>query len=128
MSTRTPSPAPPGRSSGRTALMALGALVLLGGLACVVVGLARFADAQDEFSGQGGNGPFAMFALGGLAMVVGLGIVAFTRARAMTRDGAYARVTIEQGVPPAGGRHCSGCGRPVDSRARFCESCGTAVG
>ena len=132
MSTPTPSPTAPaptgGRTGGRTALIVLGSLVLLAGLVCVVVGLVRFADAQDDLGGQDGNGPFALVALGGLAMVVGLGIVAFTRARAMTRDGAYTRVTVEQGVPAAGGRHCSGCGRPVDIGARFCESCGTAVG
>ena len=85
---------------------------------------------QDDFSGESDNRSMALFAGGGLAMVVGFGIVAFTRASAMMRGGAYSRITIEQGVAqPAtdGGRFCPGCGTRADREARFCDSCGGAL-
>lgn len=108
-------------------LIAVGALVLLGGLACVVLGFGSFgsSDTADD------DGGLALFAAGGFAMVIGFGIVAFTRAAVLTRNGAYARITIEQGTAPQqaqGGKFCSSCGRPVAASARFCESCGHAVG
>jgi di/tricarboxylate transporter len=105
-------------------LIAVGAVVLLGGLACVVMGFASFAgDDVDE-----GNSSLALFAAGGFAAVIGFGIVAFTRAAILTRNGAYSRITFEQGMGPSGGRFCSSCGRPVAPTARFCEACGHAVG
>ena len=108
-------------------LIAIGAVVLLGGLACVVMGFASFGSSDVD---QGDSG-LALFAAGGFAMVVGFGIVAFTRAAVLTRNGAYSRITIEQGMVPPGaasGRFCSSCGRPVAATARFCEACGHAVG
>ncbi|GAB6986939.1 zinc-ribbon domain-containing protein [Nocardioides pyridinolyticus] len=111
-------------------LLAVGVVVMLGGIVCLVMGFADFADfTEDEV--QQGNGSLALFAAGGFAMVVGFGIVAFTRAAILTRNGAYARVTIEQGTAPQqapSGRSCSSCGRPVAATARFCEACGHAVG
>ena len=109
-------------------LLVVGTLVLLGGLVCVVLGFGGFASSDmsnDDDSGM------ALFAAGGFAMVIGFGIVAFTRSAILTRNGAYARITIEQGMAPSqssGGRFCSSCGRPVAPAARFCESCGHAVG
>ena len=106
-------------------LIAVGAVVLLGGLVCVVMGFASFG-SSDVGEGEGG---FALFAAGGFAMVVGFGIVAFTRAAVLTGNGAYSRITVEQGTGPSGGgRFCSSCGRPVAAAARFCEACGHAVG
>jgi hypothetical protein len=114
-----------GRTTTHTVLLVLGSLILLAGLVCVVIGFVQFADADP--AGDDST-PMALFAGGGLAAVVGLGIVAFTRANAMTRGGAYSRVTIEQGVRGAGGRFCPSCGHPAGTTARFCDSCGTALG
>jgi hypothetical protein len=120
---------PSGRTTGQTILIVVGSLVLLAGLVCVVLGFVGFVDAQDDLGGTSDNRSMALFAGGAFAMVVGFGIVAFTRASVMTRNGAYARVTIEQGVGPrAGGRFCSGCGRETRPGAQFCDSCGAAVG
>lgn len=116
------------RTPVQTLLLAAGTLVLLGGLVCVVSGFAGFASSDPA---SGGDSSMMLFAAGGFAAVVGFGIIAFTRAAILTRNGAYARVTIEQGMAPPqepGGRFCSACGRPVASTARFCESCGHAVG
>ena len=90
------------RSTTPTALIALGVLLLVGGLVCVVLGFAGFAstDAMDD---GGAASALGLFAGGGLAMVVGLGLVAFTRVSAMSRDGRYARVTIEHGQRPTDG-------------------------
>jgi len=89
------------RSTTHTALIALGVLLLVGGLACVVVGFTHFASMDVDGSGAGAS--MGLFAGGGLAMVVGLGLVAFTRVNAMSHDGRYTRVTIEQGQRPPGG-------------------------
>ena len=113
------------RTPTQTALIALGTVLLIGGLICLVVGFGRFV--TDDSGSQVGSS-FTLFAGGGLAMVVGLGIVAFTRARVMMGDGAYTRMTFEQGVAPTGGRFCTSCGRPTGPAARFCDSCGSAVG
>ena len=113
------------RSTGQTLLLVLGAIILIGGLVCVGIGFMNFGSSDP---GSDDGSAMALFAGGGLAAVVGFGIVAFTRVSIMTRNGGYARVTIEQGTAPAGGRFCSGCGRPSSPSARFCESCGVAVG
>jgi hypothetical protein len=105
-------------------LIAVGAVVLLGGLACVVMGFASFGSSDVD----DGNSSIALFAAGGFAAVIGFGIIAFTRAAVLTRGGAYSRITIEQGMGPRSDRFCSGCGRPVAPAARFCEACGQAVG
>lgn len=81
------------RTTGQTLLIVLGSLILLAGLACVAVGFARFA-GTDPMSDD--NSPLLLFAGGGLAAVVGLGIVAFTRAAVLRANGGY-RVTIETG-------------------------------
>ena len=91
------------RTPGQTLLLVLGSLLLLGGLACVAVGFARFA-GSDPMSDD--NSPLFLFAGGGLAAVVGLGIVAFTRTAVLRANGGY-RVTIEAGPqrqdgPPVG--------------------------
>lgn len=112
------------RTPAQTLLLVIGVLVLLGGLGCVAVGFADFASAD---SASDGGSSMLLFAGGAFAAVVGFGIVAFTRASVLTRNGAYTRVTIEQGSAP-GSRSCSGCGRATTSSARFCESCGAAVG
>jgi hypothetical protein len=110
------------RTTGQTLLLVLGGLVLAAGLACVVIGFASFA-STDPMSDD--NSPLYLFAGGGLAAVIGFGIVAFTRASIMTRGGGYARITVEQGRAPDGsGRFCRGCGRPAAPGAAFCESCG----
>jgi hypothetical protein len=83
------------RSTGQTAVIALGALLLVGGVVCVGVGFARFLSLDPLDDGAGAA--MGLFAGGGLAMVVGLGIIAFTRVHAMSSDGRYTRVTIEQG-------------------------------
>jgi len=102
-------------------------LLLLGGLVGVVLGFAGFADLTDPDAGNEGRN-MALFAGGGLAMVVGLAVVGFTRARVLMGSGGYARVTYEQGVAPAGGRYCPSCGRPTSPSASFCDSCGAALG
>ncbi|WP_296607519.1 zinc-ribbon domain-containing protein [Nocardioides sp.] len=122
---------PPARTGAQTALMALGALLMIGGLVCVVLGFAGFGSDDDLNQGTVGA-DLGLFAGGGLAMVVGLGIIGFTRARALMGRGGYARVTYEQGIAPggsgSGGRFCSSCGRATSPSARFCDSCGAAVG
>jgi hypothetical protein len=105
-------------------LLVVGTLVLLGGLACVVMGFASFGSTDP---GTDGNSSMMLFAAGGFAAVIGFGIIAFTRAAILTRHGAYSRVVIEQGVAPAGNRFCPACGRPASPTARFCESCGGAL-
>ena len=108
-------------------LLAVGVVVLLGGLVCVALGLADFGGSD---VGEG-DGAMAMFGAGAFAMVIGFGIVAFTRAAILTRNGRYARITIEQGMAPRqqpAARFCSSCGRPVTPTARFCEACGHPVG
>jgi hypothetical protein len=124
----------PRRTAAQTALLALGALLLVGGAVCLVLGFGTFAGSVDDPTASPG-GALALFAGGGLAMVVGLGVVAFTRV-SMLREGAggaYSRVVIEQGYGPGrdrtvlGGRYCPSCGTPASTGARFCESCGTAL-
>lgn len=121
---------PPTRTGTQTALMVLGALVMIGGLVCVVLGFVGFGGDDDLNQGTVGA-DLGLFAGGGLAMVVGLGIIGFTRASVLTGRGGYARVTYEQGVAPvgsgSGGRFCSSCGRPVSPSARFCDACGAAL-
>jgi hypothetical protein len=114
MSTRTPM---------QTLLLVVGVVILLGGLVCVVAGFADFGGSDPE---SDGGGALALFAAGGFAMVIGFGIVAFTRA-AMLGGGGYTRVTVEQGSAPRTGRFCSACGAAQSPSARFCESCGAAV-
>jgi hypothetical protein len=113
------------RTTVQTLLLALGTLILVAGFAGVVIGFARFAigDPNEE-----GNSSMLLFAAGGFAAVVGFGIISFTRASILTRNGGYARVTIEQGAAPTGGRFCPACGRATSSVARFCDSCGSPVG
>ena len=111
-------------------LIAVGAVVLLGGVVCVVMGFASFASFGSSDVDEGGSG-LALFAAGGFAAVIGFGIIAFTRAAILTRNGGYSRITIEQGVAPqqaTSGKFCSSCGRTVAPTARFCEACGHAVG
>ncbi|WP_243056446.1 zinc ribbon domain-containing protein [Nocardioides sp. SR21] len=116
------------RTPGQTLLLVVGTIVLLGGLVCVVAGFSGFIGSSDDLSGDSGNGSMMLFAAGGLSMVIGLGIVAFTRASIMTSNGGYARVTIEQGSAPRRGRFCSSCGASLTPTAQFCDSCGVAVG
>ena len=117
------------RTATQTLLLIVGAVVLLGGLVCLVAGFADFAGAAaDPVAGGDVGSAMALFMAGGFAMVIGFGIIAFTRAAILTRNGSYARIVVEQGIPPRGGRFCSGCGAPVAPSARFCESCGAAVG
>lgn len=113
------------RTTGQTLRLALGCLIALAGLACVVIGFASFASGDPN---EDGASSMLLFAGGGFAAVIGFGMVAFTRASIMTRNGAYARVTIEQGVAPTGGRFCPACGHPTSTAARFCDSCGAPVG
>lgn len=89
-------------STVRSALVGLGVLLLVGGLVCVVLGFSRFA-STDPMDDGGATSALGLFAGGGLAMVVGLGVVGFTRVSAMARDGRYTRVTIEQGQHPTDG-------------------------
>ncbi|HEU5038109.1 MAG TPA: zinc ribbon domain-containing protein [Nocardioides sp.] len=112
------------RTTGQTLLLVLGWVVLLAGLVCVAIGFTQFA-GTDPMSDD--NSPMFLFAGGGLAAVVGLGIVAFTRVATMRANGGY-RITIEEGTAARGGRFCSDCGRPIATTARFCDSCGAAVG
>lgn len=122
---------PPARTGAQTALMAFGALLVIGGLVCVVLGFMSFGDVSAVGEDDSAR-DLGLFAGGGLAMVVGLGIIGFTRARVLMGNGGYARVTYEQGIAPvgsgSGGRFCSSCGRPMSPSARFCDSCGAAVG
>lgn len=85
------------RTTGQTLLIVLGTLVLVGGLVCVAIGFARFGSTDP---GSDDSSPLLLFAGGGFAAVVGFGIVAFTRASILTRNGGYVRVTYEQGTRP----------------------------
>lgn len=116
----------PARTGAQTALLVLGTLLIVGGLVCVGVGFVGF-DSAPDVNDTGVDKGMALLAGGGLAAVVGLGIIGFTRARMLTGNGGYARVTYEQGIAPAGGRYCSGCGRPTSPSARFCDSCGATL-
>lgn len=111
------------RTTGQTALIGLGTVILVAGLACAVVGFAEFAGADPS----DGLGSMYLFGGGAFAAVVGLGIVAFTRASVMRANGGY-RITIEEGTAARRGRFCSSCGTPLSPHARFCDSCGVAVG
>ncbi len=123
---------PPTRTGAQTALMALGALLMIGGLVCVVLGFVGFGSDADDLNQGTVGADLGLFAGGGLAMVVGLGVIGFTRARVLMGRSGYARVTYEQGIAPvgsgSGGRFCSSCGRATSPSARFCDSCGAAVG
>ena len=112
------------RTTGQTALIALGTVILVAGLLCVAVGFARFASADPSSDGLGS---MYLFGGGAFAAVVGLGIVAFTRASVLRANGGY-RITIEEGAAARRGRFCSSCGTPLSPQARFCDSCGVAVG
>ena len=83
------------RTTGQTLMITLGSLILVAGLACVVVGFVRFAGAD---ASSDATGPMLLFAGGGLAAVIGLGIVGFTRAAVLRANGGY-RITIEEGRP-----------------------------
>jgi hypothetical protein len=109
------------RTTGQTLLLVLGTVVLVGGL--IVLGTAFATVASGDVATDDGS-PLVRFAAGGFAMVVGFGIIAFTRASILTRGGAYSRITIEQGRAPSGGRFCSGCGQPATPGVAFCDSCG----
>lgn len=139
---------------GHRVLIGLGTLLLLGGLVAAVLGFTGLLGGPDDpvlsedaygievFPDQGqaaeesepllpGVDGLALFAGGGLAMVVGVGVIAFTRVSAMQGGlgaGGYSRVTVEHGyAPPAatyGGPHCSACGRENDRHDRFCGGCG----
>jgi hypothetical protein len=114
------------RSTTQTLLIALGVLLIVGGVVCVILDFAEFASADPaDDSGRA----FALFGGGGLAAVIGLGVIAFTRTSIMRANGAYSRVVIEQGYgATTGGRFCPSCGLPVQPTAKFCDSCGTALG
>ncbi|GAA4377188.1 zinc ribbon domain-containing protein [Nocardioides caricicola] len=113
------------RTPGQTLLLVVGIIVFLGGLACVVAGFGGFVGSSDDPAGDSGSSSLMLFAAGGFSMVVGFGIVAFTRAAILTGNGAYTRVTIEQGTAPRGaGPFCSQCGSRNDAEARFCDACG----
>ena len=123
------------RTPAQTALLLLGALIMAAGLVGVVVGFTGFGDSSADIGGTGPDRSMVVFAAGAFAMVVGFGIIGFTRAAIMTGNGGYSRITIEQGVAPSssggsggGGRFCSSCGTPISASARFCDSCGAAVG
>jgi zinc-ribbon domain len=140
-----------GRTAGRTVRYAVGAVLLVGGIVCVVWGFSTFTGSALDGSGDGAGRSMALFAGGGLATVVGFGLVAFTRVGALTGRGGYARVTYEQGygVPPAAGApataagaaagtapagtapvarsHCTSCGAAVAAEDRFCGACGSPL-
>ena len=69
------------RNTGRTARYALGALLMVVGIACVVWGFGTFAGSALDGSGSGAGRSRALFAGGGLATAVGFGRVAVTPAR-----------------------------------------------
>jgi hypothetical protein len=83
------------RTPGQTALIALGSLLLLGGLVCVVVGFVQFAGAD---ASSDATGPMLLFGGGGLAAVIGLAVVGFTMTAVLRANGGY-RITIEEGRP-----------------------------
>jgi hypothetical protein len=135
------------RTTSQTVRYAVGAVLLVGGIACVVWGFGSFAGSALDGSGDGAGRSMALFAAGGLAAVVGFGLIAFTRATALMGRGGYTRVTYEQGyggapttplgsaptgsVPagpvPAGRAHCKACGAAVQADDRFCGACGTPL-
>jgi hypothetical protein len=145
-----------GRATSRTVRYAVGAVLLVGGIVCVVWGFSTFTGSALDGGGDGAGRSMALFAGGGLATVVGFGLVAFTRVGALAGRGGYARVTYEQGygVPPAAGApatatgaaagtapagtapvgtapvarsHCTSCGAAVAAEDRFCGSCGAPL-
>ncbi len=159
-------------STGRRVLIGVGTLLLLGGLAAVVIGFGSFVGAigagggeqtvlSDDTAGipdlpdqqaapeDTTGGDLALFAGGGLVMVVGLGVIAFTRVS--SGSGGYSRVTIEHGVGPGGGwggggargltggvagglsggsarRRCESCGRENGEQDTYCGGCGRVLG
>jgi hypothetical protein len=132
------------RTTGRTVRYAVGAVLVVAGIVCLVWGFATFTGAALDGGGSGAGRAMALFAGGGLATVIGFGLVAFTRAGALTARGGYTRVTYEQGyggvaadgptpaavppaAPPAGRTHCRSCGAAVAPEDRFCGACGTSL-
>lgn len=99
------------RTVVQTMLLLVGAVVMLGGLVCVVAGFASLGSP-----GEDGDAALALFASGGFAMVIGFGIVAFTRAATATGRSGSRR-----------SRSCPACGAALSASARFCASCGAAV-
>ena len=93
------------------------------------MGFATFTGSALDGAGDGAGRSLALFAVGGLATVVGFGLVAFTRAGALTSRGGYTRVTYEQGfgAAPVGRSRCPGCGAAVEGDDRFCGSCGAPL-
>src|SRR5690242_17376196 len=84
-------------SAGRAVRYVVGAVLLVAGIGCVVWGFATFTGSALDGGGSGAGRSMALFAGGGLAAVVGFGLVAFTRAGGLTSRGGYTRVTYEQG-------------------------------
>lgn len=121
------------RSNGRSVRYAAGAVLVVGGLVAVVWGFGSFAGTTLDGSGSGAGRSMALFAGGGLAAVVGFGLIAFTRAGSLAGRGGYTRMTIEQGYAVPGpavsgaGSHCRSCGAAVAAEDRYCGSCGTAL-
>ena len=131
------------RTTSQTVRYAIGAVLMLGGIVCVVWGFSTFTGSALDGSGSGAGRSMALFAGGGLATVVGFGLIAFTRAGAMMHRGGYTRVIYEQGYgalpdagletgpetgPAAGGRsHCRSCGAAVAADDRYCNACGTPL-
>jgi hypothetical protein len=121
------------RTTGRTVRYAVGAVLVVAGIVCLVWGFATFTGAALDGGGSGAGRAMALFAGGGLATVIGFGLVAYTRAGALTARGGYTRVTYEQGyggvaaAPPAGRTHCRSCGAAVAPEDRFCGACGTSL-
>ncbi|KQP63328.1 MULTISPECIES: zinc ribbon domain-containing protein [unclassified Nocardioides] len=136
-------PATGRRTPAQAAALVAGVLLLLGGLVALVVGFTGSVGSQSEpFPAPGADdGPgsdLLLFAGGGLAMVVGLGVVAFARAAAFRSAGGWSRVVVEQGFgssPPRTSappetvrtRTCARCGALNDEEARFCDRCGTGL-
>ena len=124
-------------STGRTVRYAVGVVLLVVGIGCVIWGFSTFTGSALDGSGDGAGRSMALFGGGGFAAVVGFGLVAFTRVGALSGRGGYTRVTYEQGygaagapspgAAPGGASHCRSCGAAVAAEDRFCGACGSPL-
>jgi hypothetical protein len=133
MSGTTPGPGLARQRVLRTVFRVVGVVAAAGALVLVVSGALGFVTAMDSPSMDGGTGPMLEFIVGALLGLVALLCLSagFGGAAARYAAGELAPVvedtlaSLEEGEPAA---TCLSCGAEHAGDAKFCPSCGTALG